>query len=232
MDSKPYPERLRLASRVTGPAIRQAMQELALPEGSMGLDAGCGIGQYALWLADAVGPRGKVTGLDIFPDNLAVARHLSDQSPVSGRVSFTEGDFRHLSFEDDSFDWAWCSDALWPVVVADDPVAGIRELGRVVRPGGTVAILYCSSQSLLPGYPTLEARLNSAFAATAPYLGNVPPHLHFMRALGWLQGGRSRTAGRTHLCGRGAGAPEPGAARGHRILVLDALGESRIPRIQ
>ena len=187
MDSKPYSERLRLAHRVTESAIRHAIRALAIPAGSVGLDAGCGIGEHTLWLAEAVGPEGKVTGLDISPSNLAVARELSDHSPVSGRVDFTKGDILHLPFEDDSFDWAWCADTLCPVAVAVDPVVGIRELARVVRPSGTVGILYWSSQNLLPGYPKLEACLNSAFVATTPYLASVPPHLHFLRALGWLR---------------------------------------------
>ena len=187
MGSRPYSERLRLANRVTEPAIRQAIRELALPEGSVGLDAGCGIGERTLWLAEAVGPHGKVTGLDISTDNLTVARELSNQSPVSGLVDFAEGDLLHLPFEDDSFDWAWCADVLWPAIMADAPTVGIGELARVVRSGGTVAVLYWSSQNLLPGHPTLEARLNSAFAAATPYLGSVPPDHHFLRALGWLK---------------------------------------------
>jgi len=163
------------------------MRELEIPEGSAGLDAGCGIGQHALWLAERVGPQGRVTGLDISPENLAVARELACKSPLCHRVDFTEGNLLHMAFEDDSFDWAWCADTLWPVIVADDPVSGVRELARVVRPGGIVAVLYWSSQNLLPGYPILEARLTSASVATTPYLARVPPHLHFLRALGWLR---------------------------------------------
>lgn len=187
MASWTYSERLRLANRVTEPAIRQAIRELAIPHGSVGLDAGCGIGRHTLWLAEAVGSEGKIIGLDISSDNLTVAQELAVQSPFSGRVDFTKGDLLHLPFGDDSFNWAWCVDTLWPVSVSDNLVAGVRELARVVRPGGIVATMYWSSQNLLAGYPTLEARLNSAFTARTPYLGSVPPDLHFLRALGWLK---------------------------------------------
>ncbi|MHC4199740.1 MAG: methyltransferase type 11, partial [Planctomycetota bacterium] len=77
-------------------------------------------------------------------------------------------------------------DTLWPVHVVADPVAAVRELARVVNPGGAVALVYWSSQSFLPGHPGLEARLNAAFAATTRYLANVPPHHQYLRALGWL----------------------------------------------
>lgn len=153
----------------------------------MGLDAGCRAGQHALWLAESVGPEGKVTGLDIFTDNLSVARELADRSPFGNRVHFAQGDLLHLPFEDNSFDWAWCADVIWPRMVCDDPVSCIRGLARVVKPGRIVAILYWSSQCLLPGHPALEARLNAAFAATTPYLSDVAPNLHFLRALSWLE---------------------------------------------
>ena len=54
-----YADRLRLANRVTEPAIRQIVRELAPPPGSRGLDAGCGVGLRTLCLAEAVGEGGK-----------------------------------------------------------------------------------------------------------------------------------------------------------------------------
>jgi demethylmenaquinone methyltransferase/2-methoxy-6-polyprenyl-1,4-benzoquinol methylase len=68
-----------------------------------------------------------------------------------------------------------------------DPLAPVKEFIRVVKPGGSVAILYWSSQRLLPGYPLLEARLDAAFAETTPYMRVVQPGLHFLCALGWLR---------------------------------------------
>jgi len=58
---------------------------------------------------------------------------------------------------------------------------------RVVRPGGRVGLVFWSGQTLLSGYPLLEARLNLAHAEVNPYLADVPPPLHFARALGWLR---------------------------------------------
>ena len=187
MCAKTYAESLWLADRVREPAIRQAIKALALPDGSVGLDSGCGIGKHTQWLADEVGPGGNVTGLDISPENLAVARELLDKSPVSDRVNYKKGDLHHLPFEDDTFDWAWCADTLWPMSPSAKPVESIKELARVVRPGGTIALVYWSNQSMLLGHPVLEAHLNLAFSATTPYLSSIRPHLHFLRAQEWMK---------------------------------------------
>ena len=68
-----------------------------------------------------------------------------------------------------------------------EPLPLLRELARVVKPGGTVAILAWSSQQLLPGYPLLEARLDATSSGIAPFVRGKRPELHFLRALGWFR---------------------------------------------
>jgi len=153
--------------------------------GSRGLDAGCGIGSHTLLLAEAVAPDGHVTGLDLFPGFLARAREKAEQSSLSEHVSFRQGDVNKLPFDDDTFDWVWSVDCVG--FIPAEPVLLLRELARVVRPGGRVAILLWSSQTLLPGYPLLEARLNATASGIAPFLKGKRPELHFLRALGWFR---------------------------------------------
>jgi demethylmenaquinone methyltransferase/2-methoxy-6-polyprenyl-1,4-benzoquinol methylase len=184
MAEKSYGEQLALAARATEPAIRQAIAAANLPEGSHGLDAGCGIGTHALWLTEATG--GKVTGLDINSGNLAMARKRVEQRSLSDRIDFVEGSIFKLPFEENSFDYSWCSDTLWPVVVPD-PVAVLKDLSRVVKPGGTVALLFWTNQLLFPGYPQFEARWNQAFVVATHYLKIKKPSQHHMCALGWLR---------------------------------------------
>jgi hypothetical protein len=70
----------------------------------------------------------------------------------------------------------------------------------VGKPGGTIALLFWSSQRLLPGYPLLEARLNATYVANFPYTDDVKPELHILRTLGWLQGaGLEETQARTFV---------------------------------
>ena len=180
-----YLEKLIHSDPLRHPAIRQAIRMLDLPEGSDGLDAGCGIGSHTLLLTEVVGPSGHVTGLDLFAEFVTHAQAQAKRSGLSNRVSFRQGNVNALPFDDESFDWAWSVDCVGQVSIGQ-PLDGLRELARVVRPGGRVAILGYSSQMLLPGYPLLEARLNATASATTALAEGEDPEAHFMRALGWF----------------------------------------------
>ena len=72
--------------------------------GSRGLDLGCGIGLQTPLLAEAIGPQGRVTGLDISAGLLAYARNRIMSLPVNDQITFKEGDMLNLPFPDDTFD--------------------------------------------------------------------------------------------------------------------------------
>jgi ubiquinone/menaquinone biosynthesis C-methylase UbiE len=171
--------------QVTEPAVRSAIRALQLSAASRGLDAGCGIGNHTFWLAEAVSPGGHVTGVDISRDCLSRAEKTANRSALAKQVSFQYGDMNDLPFDDDTFDWVWSADTLWPVG-GKNPLPLVKELARVAKPGGTIAILFWSSQKLLPGHPLLEARLNATCAANFPYTDDTKPRLHILRSLGWL----------------------------------------------
>jgi ubiquinone/menaquinone biosynthesis C-methylase UbiE len=166
------------------PVIRAVIQALQLPAGSRGLDAGCGIGLQAMLLAEASGPGGHVTGLDLSLDLLARAEQIARESGLSERLTFKEGNVTDLPFDDGAFDWAWSMDCVGYLPL--EPVPLLRELARVVRPGGRVSILAWSSELLLPGYPMLEARLGATSGGIAPFTRGMKPESHFLRALGWF----------------------------------------------
>jgi demethylmenaquinone methyltransferase/2-methoxy-6-polyprenyl-1,4-benzoquinol methylase len=188
--------------KLRAPVLHAAISEWQPPAGSRGLDAGCGTGLPALLLAEAVGPAGHVTGLDLSSQALAAAKGIVEQAGLSERISFKVGDVRQLPFDDDSFDWAWSMDCVGYAPL--EPLPLVRELVRVVRPGGQVAILAWSSEQLLPGYPLLEARLRATTAGLAPFVEGKAPGDHFLRALGWFRAAgleecRARTfVGDTH----------------------------------
>jgi len=161
------------------------IKALRLPDGSRGLDAGCGIGLQCLLLGEEVGPTGHVIGLDVSAEMLDYGNAIVKEAGLSERISFQEGGVANLPFDDNTFDWVWSADCVgygpW------EPLPLLKELARVVKPGGIVAIAAWSSEMLLPGYPRLEARLEATSVGIAPFVQGKKPELHFLRALGWFR---------------------------------------------
>ena len=183
-DTDRYIQHLLVTNSLREPVLRSAIQALQLPGGSRGLDAGCGIGLQTLLLAEVVGPSGYVTGLDLSPELLLRAEEIVKDSGLSAQISFREGNVNELPFDDDTFDWLWSADCVGYPAVESPSI--LKELARVVKPGGSVAILGWSSQQLLSGYPLLEARLNTIAPGYAAFFKGMRPEQHFLRALGWF----------------------------------------------
>jgi ubiquinone/menaquinone biosynthesis C-methylase UbiE len=165
--------------------LQSAIEVLQLPSGSRGLDAGCGIGLPALLLAEAVGPNGHVTGLDVSPEFLAYAKGIAEKAGLAERIAFQEGDINRLPFDDQTFDWVWSTDCAGYRV--KEPLPLFKELTRIIKPGGTLSLLFWSSQTLLPGYPLLEARLNATSAGIAPFKKGMKSETHYLRTLKWMR---------------------------------------------
>jgi ubiquinone/menaquinone biosynthesis C-methylase UbiE len=180
-----YLQSLMLTNPLQEPIFRRAIHALNIPPGSRGLDVGCGIGLQELLLAEAVGPGGHVTGVDLSPEFLVYARDIAEKAGISKQVSFREGDMNNLLFDDATFDWVWSASCAG--YAPGEPLPLLKELARVVKPGGSVIILAWSSQQLLPGYPVLEAHLNATSSGIAPFVDGAAPELHFPRMMGWFR---------------------------------------------
>ena len=180
-----YLQSLMLTNPLQEPIFRRAIRALNLPTGSRGLDVGCGIGFQAIMLAEAMGPGGHVTGVDLSPEFLDCARGIAEKAGIPEQVSFQEGDMNNLPFDDDTFDWMWSANCAGYAPGERLPL--LKELARVVKPGGSVTIIAWSSQQLLPGYPLLEAHLNATSSGIAPFARGTAPELHFPRMMGWFR---------------------------------------------
>lgn len=227
-DIDTYIQKLLKSNPLREPLLRSVIQVLRLRKGSRGLDAGCGIGLPTLLLAEAIGPTGHVTGLDLSAAFLRYAEDLVKESGFSGRISFQEGDVGNLPFDNGAFDWVWSVDCVgYPV---GDLLPLLRELARVVNPGGIVAILAWSSQCLLPGYPLLEARLNANCSGITPYVTGKRPESHFLRALrAFGEAGLKETEGRTFV--GDVQAPLSDDIRGALVSVFEMLWGERQPQV-
>jgi ubiquinone/menaquinone biosynthesis C-methylase UbiE len=98
------------------------------------LDVGCGPGTITVDLAARVAP-GRVLGIDVSPDPLAEARGAAERAGVA--VTFEVGDVYALAAADDSFDVVHAHQVLQHLT---DPVAALREMARVCRSGGVIAV--------------------------------------------------------------------------------------------
>lgn len=191
-----YIQRALEANPLREPLLRSVIRALQLPQGSHGLDAGCGTGLQMPLLAESVGTDGHVSGVDLMPGLLAYGESLAAQAGLSERLTFHQGDVSNLPFDDNVFDWVWSADCIGYPAATLTPL--LKELMRVTKPGGSLYILAWSSQQLLPGYPLLEARLNGTCSAYIPFLKDKSSELNFMRALGsfhhaGLEDARART---------------------------------------
>ena len=168
------------------PVLEKAVALLDLPPGSKGLEVGCGAGSMTFVLARALGPEGRVTALDRDGDLLALARKRAEEAGLAGRITFEPGEMTALPWSRVTFDWLLSVDCAGYAPGAQ-PRTLVKELVRVLKPGGLLVLMAWSSQMLLPGHPALEARLNATPAGMAPFSAGQPPENHFSRALGWLE---------------------------------------------
>lgn len=105
-----------------------------LTPGTTVLDLGCGVGTITAGIAALVAP-GVVHAVDLDPGVLAQAREHTAGARLTN-VEFTVGDVSALALKNDSVDVAHAHQVLQHL---PDPVAALRELARVTRPGGLVA---------------------------------------------------------------------------------------------
>jgi ubiquinone/menaquinone biosynthesis C-methylase UbiE len=99
------------------------------------LDAGCGVGSIALDVASTVAP-GRVTGVDVDAEQVEVALRRATERAVPN-VVFSTGSVKNLPFPDASFDAVYANAVLQHV---HEPVVALREMRRVLRPGGVAAV--------------------------------------------------------------------------------------------
>lgn len=104
---------------------------LPVQPGDRVLDVGCGFGDTAIKLANIVGPKGEVVGLDCCDAFLEYADSDANAKGVTN-LSFMRGD-AEISLPPDNFDFVF---ARFGTMFFANPVAGLRNMRRALRPGG------------------------------------------------------------------------------------------------
>ncbi len=108
---------------------------LRLRPGASVLDVGCGAGEVCAELAVLVGPQGRVSGIDASETMIAAARRTVEAS--GNAVDLRVASVYCLPYEDASFDAVRAERVFQHL---HDPEAGLREMLRVLRPGGRVLV--------------------------------------------------------------------------------------------
>jgi ubiquinone/menaquinone biosynthesis C-methylase UbiE len=117
--------------------LREYLNAMDIDSANTVLDMGCGTGVAARTVARRVNFSGRVTGIDLSPYLVRAAERLADEEGLGGRVEFRTGDTRALGIPEGRFD-AVVAHTL--VSHVQEALSVIKEAGKVVRPGGLIAI--------------------------------------------------------------------------------------------
>jgi SAM-dependent methyltransferase len=153
----------------------QAYAMLELQPGDSVLDVGCGGGDDVRALAQMVGASGRAIGVDRSEAMVAQAQARSAGSGLS--AEFRTGDAYRLDFPDRVFAASRADRVLHHL---DDPARALRELARVVRPGGRVVVSEPDFDTFVIDHPNrgLTRRLLTVFATGAARNGGLGRHLY------------------------------------------------------
>ena len=156
---------------------RDRLRQILEPQlGERVLEIGPGTGYYTLDLAEWVGPDGAVEIFDIQQEMLDHTVERARERGISN-VHPMLGDARSLPYEDDSFDAAALTAVLGEI---PDPDAALREINRVLKPGGRVIVGELFGD---PHMVTLSSLRRRAEAASLVFEGHVGPKLGYFARL-------------------------------------------------
>ncbi|HEV8554970.1 MAG TPA: class I SAM-dependent methyltransferase [Actinophytocola sp.] len=141
-----------------GPVTARLLELGGVRPGHAVLDVATGIGEPALTAAGVVGPTGRVVGIDLAPDMIAVAR---TRAGGLANVEFLVGDLESIGLPPASFDVVI---SRWGLMFAADHVAAFRSLARVLVPGGVLTAAVWGPPEEAPmlslGFQVLSSRLD------------------------------------------------------------------------
>jgi ubiquinone/menaquinone biosynthesis C-methylase UbiE len=142
------------------PAQRRLLEMAALAPGEHVLDVACGTGLIAIPAAETIGPEGAVVATDL-SDAMVAATARAAASRGLANVACRQMEAEALGLPAGAFDATLCGLGL---MYFPDPVAALREMRRVLRPGGRVAVAVWGARSDCGWsgiFPVVEARVST-----------------------------------------------------------------------
>jgi len=170
------------------------LQQVMVPKNAVILDVGCGGGRTLLRLS-AMAPEGKLFGLDYSAASVAVSRDTNAREIEAGRVQIEQGSVEALPFPDRTFDIVTAVEThyYWP-----DLQANVREILRVLKPGGTFTLIAETYRGgpLRLLYGIVMPLLRAAFLSDAE-------HRALLSEAGFTEGATKHPAGKNWICATG-----------------------------
>ena len=108
----------------------------------------------------------RVTGIDLSEQMMAIGKAKGERLKVKGKIDFVYGNAQHMPFEDATFDGVTCAYGCRNFQDLDE---GLREMYRVLKPGGQVTILEFS----YPKNPFVRALYDLYFTHILPFIGRI-----------------------------------------------------------
>jgi Methylase involved in ubiquinone/menaquinone biosynthesis len=138
---------------------------LANPQpGESVLDVACGTGALTRVVAQSIGPNGRVVGLDLSPEMLAEARKIRLDPSSIAPIEWRDGDVSAMPFENETFDIVFCNFGL---MFFPDRVVALKEMRRVLRPDGRLALAVWGSIARCPGQMAMKESWRRHFTEDA-----------------------------------------------------------------
>jgi ubiquinone/menaquinone biosynthesis C-methylase UbiE len=160
------------------------------------LDVGCGGGKTVSKLV-AMASEGKIYGLDYSDVSVAIARKLNARWIGQGQVEIREGSVSELPFKIELFDLVTAIEThfWWP-----DLPAGVREIRRVMKPGGTLVVI----AEIYKGAPTRVAKLAERYSSrTGMNILSVDEHRDVLSNAGYVEIEIITHPSKSWICGIG-----------------------------
>jgi ubiquinone/menaquinone biosynthesis C-methylase UbiE len=135
-------------------AVNAALCNILDPQpGQRILEVGCGSGVLCRLIAPQLQPAGEMLGLDISPHFVEQASKYALQSGVASLIKFETGPAESLTYPNDSFNSALAARLL---LHAKDPDAVVREMARVVKPGGRIIVMDWDFDTVVVDHPNRD----------------------------------------------------------------------------
>ena len=135
----------QFTERLSSPLAERMVRLASIRPDDQVLDVGTGTGVVAFRAAKKLGDGGRVVGIDLSEGMLAAANTKSDRLGIAERIEFRQMDAEKLEFPDATFDVAV---SLFALLHFPNPLTALKEIYRVLKPGGRLVVAVGSSPPL------------------------------------------------------------------------------------